>query len=285
MTLQFLFTTLLLFLPALSPGCFSRQKDLALTSSGEKAIGIRDIAVLSPSRILVTDYTNKTLRLLDSVNGGVVSQVKLPGSPCGVCLLEDGRAVVALYDMKQLQFCRIVGDSLSLDESIQVNDSVWGVSACGSSHLLVSYCSPGGVKKMTMDGRVIDEVDNQKTGKQLFQKPCNIAMLNSGDVFVSDVGTCTIIQMDRNLRITKTFTSPMIKKPWGNVSVSTDQLLVAGRDSDSIIVLNPTSGLVTPLLGKTDGIQQPFAMAWCPASKKLFVGRDGTETTLSVFTV
>jgi len=256
-----------------------------VTSSAEKAFGIRDIAVLSPSRILVTDYTNHTLRLLDSVNGGVVSQVKLPCDPCGICLLEDGRAVVALYDMKQLQFCRIVGDSLSLDESIQVTDCVWGVSACGSSHLLVSYRSPGGVKKMTMDGRVIDEVDNQKTGKQLFAYPDNIAMSNSGDIFVSDSGTSTIIQMDRNLRIKQTFTSPMIQTPWGIVSVNTDQLLVADWKSDSIVVLNPTSGTVTPLLGKTDGIQQPWAMAWCPASKKLFVGRTGDQTTLSVFTV
>ena len=256
-----------------------------MTSSGEKAFGIRDIAVLSPSRILVTDWTNDTLRLLDSVNGGVLSQVKLPGTPCGVCRLEDGRAVVALYDMKQLQFCRIVGDSLSLDGSIQVKDSVCGVSACGSSHLLVSYRSPGGVKIMTMDGRVIDEVDNQKTGKQLFAYPYNIAVSKSGDIFVSDYGTSTIIQMDRNLRITQTFTSPMIKKPWGIASVSTDQLLVVDRDSDSIVVLNPTNGTVTPLLGKTDGIQQPLAMAWCPASKKLFVGRNGDQTALSVFTV
>jgi len=192
---------------------------------------------------------------------------------------------VALYDMKQLQFCRIVGDSLSLDESIQVNDNVLGVSACGSSHLIVSYRSPGGVNIMTMDGRVTDEVDNQKTGKQVFQQPSTIAMSNSGDIFVSDLGTSTIIQMDRIMRITQTFTSPMIKNPWGIVSVSTDQLLVAGRNSDSIVVLNPTSGTVTPLLGKTDGIQQPLAMAWCPASKKLFVDRNGDQTALSVFTV
>jgi len=241
--------------------------------------------VLSPSRILVTDWTNNTLRLLDSVNGGVMSQVKLPGSPIGVCLLEDGRAVVALFYMKKLQFCRIVGDNLSLDGSIQVNDFVSGVSVCGSSHLLVSHRYPGRVKIMTMDGRVVNEVDNQKTGKQLFQQPSIIAMSNSGDVFVSDYGTSTIIQMDRNLRITQTFTSPMIKKPWGIASVSTDQLLVVDRDSDSIVVLNPTNGTVTPLLGKTDGIQQPLAMAWCPASKKLFVGRNGDQTALSVFTV
>ena len=92
-----------------------------------------------------------------------------------------------------------------------------------------------------------------------------------------------IIQMDRTLRITRTFTSPMLKKPFGIVSVNTDQLLVADSDSHSIVVLNPTNGNVTPLLGQADGIQQPKAVAWCPDSKKLYVGSDIRQSTLSVF--
>jgi len=52
-----------------------------VTSSGEEGITVNDIAVLSPSRLLVSDYTNDTLRLVDSGNGGVLSKVSLPGGP------------------------------------------------------------------------------------------------------------------------------------------------------------------------------------------------------------
>jgi len=91
--------------------------------------------------------------------------------------------------------------------------------------------------------------------------------------------------MDRDLRITRTFSSPMLKQPQGIVSKGTDQLLVANLKGNSIVDLNPTNGTVTPLLGRADGIQKPQAVAWCPASKKLYVGRDGYQKTLSVFKV
>jgi len=90
--------------------------------------------------------------------------------------------------------------------------------------------------------------------------------------------------MDRILRITRTFTSRMLKQPHGIVSVGTDQLLVADLERNSIVDLNPTSGIVTPLLGQADGIQ-PEAVAWCPARKKLYVTRAENHWTLSVFQV
>jgi len=197
----------------------------------------------------------------------------------------DGKAAVLLYIMKKIQFIHVVGDTLTLDRSIDVKESPRNISAYDSSRLVISYDSPGRVEMMTIDGRVEDEVDNQKAGKHIFHNPYFIATTSSGKIFVSDYGTRMIIQMDRNLRITQTFTSPMLTSPLGIVFVSTDQLLVADRFSHSIVVLNPTNGTVTPLLGQADGIQEPKAVAWCPASKKLYVGRYGDQTTLSVFEV
>jgi len=273
-----------LFLPpALSPGFLSRQRDLMVTSSGEGGIRTHGIVVLSPSRLLVSDFTHATLRLVDSVNGGVLSKVSLPGAPWGVCLLGDGEAAVALHYVKKIKFVRINSDNLSLDRSIDVKGYPISISALDSSHLVVTYQGPGRVEVMTIDGRVIDVVDYQKAGKQLFQYPNNIAISNRGGIYVSDWGTRTITQMDGTLRITHTFTSPMLSSPDGIVSVSTDQLLVADNDSHSILVLNPTNGTVTPLLGQADGIQDPRAVAWCPASMKLFVGRFEVQTTVSVF--
>ena len=269
----------------LQPGSLSRQRDLMVTSSGEEGIEIPDIAVLSTSRLLVSDWVNCTLRLVDSVNGGVLSQVSLPGWPRGVYHLRDKEAAVTLNNVQKIQFVRINSDKLSLDRSIDVKGRPLSVSAFDSSHLVVTYEYPGMVEMMTIDGRVIDIADNQKAGKQLFSNPFSIAISNRREIYVSDRNTCTITQMDRTLRITRTFTSPMVTSPHGIVSVSTDQLLVADEASHSILVLNPTSGTVTPLLGQADGIQQPWAVVWCPVSKKLFVGSWNRQTAVSVFSL
>jgi len=253
-----------------------------VTSRDETEIWIYDIAVVSPSRLLVSDYTNHALRLVDSVNGGVLSQVSLPGLPCRVCLLGGGGAAVVLNWVKKIQCVRINGDKLSLDRSIDVKECPVGISAFDSGNIVVSYNNPGRVEMMTMGGRVIDAVDNQKAGKQLFKYPYYITS-NNDDIFVSDWGTGTITQMDRSLQITQIFTSFLLTSPYGIVSVGTDQLLVANRASHSIVVLNPTNGSVMPLLGQADGIQKPRAVAWCPASKKLYVGRACRQPAVSVF--
>jgi len=273
------------YFPGLSSDCFSQQPTLTLTSSGEKGIVIQDIPVVSPSRLLVSDYYNNTLRLVCSVNGGVMSKVNVPGRPWGICLMGDGKAAVALYNMKKIQFINVDGDTLSLDRTIDVKGNPRSISAYDSSRLVVVYDSPGRIEMMTIDGRVVDEVDNQKAGKDIFSNPYFIATTNSGDIFVSDYSTQMIIQMDRSFRITQTFSSPMLTSPYGIVSVSTDQLLVADQEGNSIVDLNPTSGTVTPLLGQADGIQKPQALSWCQASKKLYVSRANDQTTLSVFKV
>ena len=269
----------------LSPDCFSQLPALPVTFRDEKGISIHDVAVVSPSRLLVSHWTAAgTLSLVDSVNGGNVSSVCLPSVPEGVCLLHDGLAAVTQRVEQQIQFIRVDGDTLSLDKSIKVNGPVIGISAC-DSHLVVTYDRSVGVETITLDGRVIDKMDNKKAGKQVFQWPYYIAISSSGDdIFVSDSGTRTVIQMDRTLRITRTFTSPMLKEPQGIVSVGTDQLLVADKECNSIVDLNPTNGNVTPLLGQANGIHQPRAVAWCPDSKKLYVGRR-LQSTLSVFKV
>ena len=268
---------------ALSPGCMTRLKELTVTSPGDVGLFIPDIAVFSPSRLLVADFYHGTLMLLDSVEDRTVSKVKLSTSPLRICLLTDGRVVVTLDKMRKIQFCRVDGETLSLDRSIDVNIEGQGIAECDNGNLIVSCLNPPKVVMMTMDGQVIDEMDNEKAGKYLFSDPYFVATSASGNIFVSNVCTKTIIQMDRTLCTTRIFTSPMLTSPRGIVSVRPDQLLVADRDSNSILILNPTSGEVTLLLGQADGIQSPWAVAWCTYNKKLYVGFVEYSKTLSVF--
>jgi len=269
----------------LSPGCLSRQRDLTVTSSDDRDIFMADITVVSPSRLLLTDHYNMTLMLVDSVNDGVLSEVTVPGQPYGVCLHGDGRAAVAVYDVKKIQFCHVDNNTLSLDIAIDVQGNPLSISAYDNFNLVISCKNPARVAMITMDGRVVVEAENTMAGKQVFKNPIFTIISNDGEVFVSDIGTHTIVQMDRKFRIIQTFTSPMLTTPLGIVAVSTCQLLVVDRDSYNIVILNTTNGIVSPLLGQADELRQPRAVTWCPTSKKLYVGDNvtGRAKSLSVF--
>jgi len=254
-----------------------------VTSRGGNGYQINDIAVVSPTRLLVTDWTNDTLRLVDSQNGGVVSQVSVPGTPFRVCLTGDGRAAVTLRDEKRVQFVRVDGDTLSLDKSITVKGTVVGIVS-SNNHLVVSYHSPGRVEKITMEGRVTHELNNQTAGRELFKNPYFITTSHGGHIYIPDGGTHTIVQLDHNLQVLQVFTSSMMKGPRGIVSVSNNQVVVADLYSHNILVLDTTTGTLTALLGDAEGIQYPYAVDWCPDSQKLYVGLHGVIGNLNVYT-
>jgi len=216
------------------------------------------------------------------VKGGVLSQVSVPGTPWGVCLTGDGRAALAVNDVKKIQFCRVDNNKLSLDIAIDVQGNPMSISAYDNFNLVISCKNPARVAMITMDGRVVVGAENKTAGKQVLENPTFTTVSNDGEVFVSDFGTRTIIQMDRNLSIIQTFTSPMLTTPLGIVSVSTHQLLVADRASRTIVVLNTNNGTVSPLLGQAEELRQLRAMTWCPTSKKLYVGGNVPAKAISL---
>jgi len=270
-------------LAALTPRCLHRAKNLDVTSPDENEYGIKYIAVVSPTRLLVTDYTNHKLRLVDSQNGGVVSHVSLTGTPWGVCLTGDGRAAVTLPNEKRIQFVRVDGDTLSLDKSITVKGSVWGIVS-SNNHLIISYHDPGRVERITMEGRVTHELNNKTARRKLFKTPRFITTLHGDHIYISDNGTNTIAQLDHNLQVLQTFTSHMMKGPAGIVCVSNNQVIVAGMNSRNILLLDTTTGTMTTLLGQTEGINYPYAVGWCTDSQKLYVGLGGVIKSLNVYT-
>jgi len=266
----------------LTPGCLSRERDLQVTSSGEGGILIQDIAMVSSSRVLVTEQTNDTVKLLDSQGSKLVSKLPLSSRPVRVCLLRDGRAVVTLPNQKRIQFIRVDGDTLSLDGTIDVKEPVIGI-AVSNNHLILSYSNPGRLEKITMEGRVTHQLNNHTAGRELFKIPCFITSSHDGNIFITDYGTNTIGQLDQNLQVVQTFTSPMLKSPAGIVTVSNTQLLVAGCNSNNILMLDTTTGSMTSLLGQTEGIQRPWALGWCPVSRKLYVVFLVGKTTINVY--
>ena len=189
---------------------------------------------------------------------------------------------MTLPDQKRIESIRVEGDTLSLDGSIDVKGTVFGI-AKSNNHLIVSYKDPGRLEKITMEGRVTHQLNNHTAGRELFKYPEFITTSHDGNIFIADYGTHTISQLDQNLQVVQTFTSPMLQSPVGIVTVSNTQLLVASRYSHNILMLDTTTGSMTSLLGQAEGIQDPWALGWCPVSRKLYVVLGGYKTTIHVY--
>jgi len=258
-----------------------RQQDLEGNPGGDR---IWDISVVSDTRLLVTVWLERKVILVDSQTGGTVAHITLEHGPLKVCMWDNNTAVVTLAWEKKVQFINIYGDSLTLGQSLNVNGVVRGI-ARSEEGLVVSYWSYRSsprLEVLAMNGTVLNRF-KPAAGRDVFKNPFFIATSADNMVYVSDWGTSTITQLDSNLRVTKTFSDPMLQEPRGIISVSADQVLVCSLHNHRILLLCPSTGVITSILDKKDGIKKPWALTFSPSQRKLYVVPYAWSGSVQVF--
>jgi len=267
-----------------------RQQDRKVDTGGWD---IYDISVVSDTRLLVTVRKEKKVRLVDSQTGGSVAHITLEHVPDTVCMWDNNTAVVTLPLEQKVQFIDIHGDSLTLGRSLNVNGDVRGI-ARSEEGLVVSYESSPWLEVLAVNGRVLHRFTPAHgrdvfdwphfiATRNVFRRPFFIATSADNMVYVSDGVTSTITQLDSNLRVTKTFSDPMLQDPRGIISVSADQVLVCSLHNDRILLLCPSSGVITSILDQQGGIKWPWALTFSPSQRKLYVVPNKVSGRVQVF--
>jgi len=246
-----------------------QQPPLPLSSSGQRFI-IMDMVVVPGRRLLLTDFEHNSVLLVDSQEGRVLSIVTVASEPWGVCMVHAACAAVALPDDKRVKYVYVNSDSLTLGKFVAVEGDVRGVSVLGDG-LVVTCKNPPAVEVVTQEGKRLHRFDNKSACRELFEQPWYVAV--SGDiVFVSDWSTHAITMLSDQLQLLATFSQPdLLNVPHGIISLNDDQLLVCGRWSDNIVLLQPSSGRMSAILEEKDGVELPVALAFCNHSRTLYI--------------
>ncbi|XP_052781717.1 uncharacterized protein LOC128218175 [Mya arenaria] len=230
------------------------------------------MALLPVDRLLLSDCYNRSLKLVDTANK-LVSQVKLPGGPWDLCLLPGDRAAVTLPWEKKIQFVFTQGN-VPLQDVVKVDGECRGIDFC-DDNLIVSFTNPVKVVLMDMKGKVKKSVDNDSIGKPLFLKPWYLTVTRESQtppaIYVSDWDTNTITKLSISLEVLQSYQDPIMKSPQGLTAIGDNQLLLCDRDSNNILLLDTLTGKITQLLGKEEGIEKPYCVAYCSQKKMIFV--------------
>ena len=228
-----------------------------------------DIAVVSPTELLVCDYGSMTVYLVDSIVGVIVTKISTPESPIKICVLREGISAVTLEGKKVL-FLKVGRGSLTLDTVMEFDNNVYGIASL-NNNLVVSCVSPSRVEMMTMEGEIICTVDNEEAGRMVSHNPVLLTNSKDGHIFVSDLKSNTVTKLDNKLVVMRRYTDPNLQLICGIKSISRDQLLVCCQNNHRIVMLNTRTGNTTVLLGKQDGLSYPYALTYCHTQRKLFV--------------
>jgi len=229
---------------------------------------IQDLAIVSPDMLLVSNWDEQCVQLLDCLKGEVVSEVQLQSRPFRICLTDRNTSAVNVGDRK-IQMIKVQDKTLTKGRELTVSGIMFGLTSCRNS-LVVSYYNQPWLEVISMDGKVLRQFDKSEKS-QHFKNPIFMCTTPGGSVFVSDYGTDTITKVDAQLNILQTFTSPLLKEPRGITAVTEDQILVCSSKNHSILLLQPSTNTMSTLLGKDDGIEYPYSLTYCPDQKKVFV--------------
>ncbi|XP_052774709.1 uncharacterized protein LOC128213196 isoform X1 [Mya arenaria] len=229
---------------------------------------ISSMLLLPMNMLLLADWHNDTLKLVDLQTSSMVSHVSVPGKPWGMCLLPGDRVAVTMETI--IQFLETKGQ-LTLSDSIKVDDDCRGIAHHDGS-LIVSYFS-GKLQILNMKGGVIRKTEKYMNGQQVLVSPFHLIVARASQtafVYVSDIEMNTITKLDMNLNFLQTFRDPALKGPMG-ISVFANQLIICCVKRNNIICINLSSGKMSQLHVEDDVIPDPEYCVYSPLQKKLYV--------------
>ena len=247
---------------------FQRQRPLQFSSSRERYI--EDMVVVSERRILLSDWKNRSVLLVDSEKGEALASVSVPGRPWGVCMVHASCAAVTLSDKKQIQFVNMATDSLTTAEAVTVMGNVRGIATMDNL-MAVTYLDPPALELVSKVGKRLHRVDNTSAGRELFMSP-HYVVVSGARVFVSDWSTNTITMLGDHLQLLASFTEPhILKSPRGIISLDENQLLVCGYRSDNIVLLQVNRRHMSVILKEKDDVYDPRALAFCHDTRTVYM--------------
>jgi len=242
---------------------------------------IRDIVMVSPDSLLLSNWTKLSIQHVDSRTGSTLSEVSTQGlGPLGICMVGRELAAVALSNRK-VQLVHVRGGRLTPGTVLDVKAACWDVAGSGDN-VVVLYDSPPWLEVMDRDGRVLHQYQDPGAA-HTFESPSFLTTSSDGFIYVTDFNLDTITKLDSSLKVLKTFSDPQLRRPYGITSVGDGQLLVCSWWNHSIVHVNVNSGKMTTILGQEDGIVRPNSLAYCPQQRTLFVCTSYTTDSIQVY--
>ncbi|XP_052792651.1 uncharacterized protein LOC128226703, partial [Mya arenaria] len=228
---------------------------------------------LAGSRLLMADFYNSKVKVVDMQTNSLVSQISVPGQPWDICHLPGDRVAVTTIN-KSIQIIETRGQ-LALGDRIKVDDGCRAI-AYHEDRLIVSFCN-GKVAVLNMNGHAIRQIYGDDSGNELFKLPLYLTVVCEGAtafIYVSDKSRNTITKLDMNLNIITTFQDSALKCP-RCITAFGDQLLICGCESSTILILDLSTGQMTQLMGQKEGIRNPLSVYYLPQHRKILVTEQG----------
>ncbi|XP_060578593.1 uncharacterized protein LOC132735634 [Ruditapes philippinarum] len=219
---------------------------------------ITGMTLLTPDLLIITDYRNKAVKMVDTSSKSVYDQLQLDAEPWDITRVTSTELVVSLPDIQTIQFITISSNKLIKKHTVKVDGDCRGIS-CYQDKLVVAYWNPAKLQILDMNGTILTTIDG------IFSYPSGV-ISNRSSIYVSDMKAVTRLNWQGD--VIGSYSG--VRYPSG-MSLSDDGTVFVcdtGRTVIEEISGDCSTGKVV-LLDQRQRIKSN-AVCWCEKTKKLY---------------
>ena len=222
---------------------------------------ITGLALLSNGDILLADYNNKCLKMLEQ-SQRIKDVLDLQGIPYDVSVINERDAVVTLpLQQYVIQFVRY-SPRLMVLKTVKLNKGCWGVEVAKDSIFIACNNNTQKQEVVVMDltGQIKRIIEISKISPQ-FHNLRHIAANHAGDkLYVTGTNQLMCMTVDGNVIYQRT--DAKLGGPRGVVVDGEDNALVCCFDANKILTVKADGTKCKTLLKVSDGVKDPKTIGY-----------------------
>ncbi|XP_052778737.1 uncharacterized protein LOC128216208 [Mya arenaria] len=249
-------------------------------SSDKYKCAIEGICELSGGEVVITDFNNNKVKLLDQEYRGV-DHCDVPEYPFDVCHIGGNEVAVCVNngdDRRELHFINITKGKLVTTRMLSFTHRCYSAAHHGNNLYISSYTA---LYVHTMTGKLVKKLYEDMSGGDTVLR---IAISNEGKtIYITNYSNNQLITLDNLGNKLATFTEEL-QIPYGVHVTTAGHVFVCCYVSNSVLQVDKDGKTkLSTLAREQDGVYGPKALFFSSRTSSLVVG--GWKNTLLVINV
>jgi hypothetical protein len=240
--------------PCIGTRQLSFEGEICVDTSKDKYIcWITGMTFLTTNVLIITDWNNKAVKMVDTCSQSVTDQLILDDRPWGITKVNKSELAVTLLSKRTIQFISASSNQLRIMKHvIKVNGDCYGIS-CFQDKLVVSFHYPVMFQILDLNGTVLTTIQNDSIfGNSLY------ILTNSSSIYMSDSLMKTVTRLDWQANVIGSYSC--LGLPHGMTWSEDKTVFVCDRERNIIEEVSEDCSVGKVLLSN---LKYPHAVCWC----------------------
>ena len=247
---------------------FEKNINIEHKQDRESSCCITGSDLLTCDTLALTDLDNSSVKLVDLHTDAITSCLQLADEPWDLTCMDSKTMVVTCYT--NLTFLKF-GGNLSVMKTIPMEDGCRGITS-HQNKLFVTFTGKPCVKILNSAGAVLQTIQTNSQGQNLFVTPQYIALSTDGRTFyVSDFKQHTVTSYNVTGGQINVYKHGELKRPRGLTVIENKCIFVCGCGSDNLHEISGLCEHIQIVLDRQDVGGPPCTVLYNRTNSKIYI--------------